>query len=659
MKFFFGFIQVLAVMVALAGCHTNVIDETAGGAKFDDEKGVTTINGTIQLGTFGEGQYDDIIINSLIDDVTLMSQEYSVKVMSNGTPQLLYVTDSNDNIMMLSRGFSQHDLGEVSAKTTALALVSMQPLFLSRSEEEYYKYVELIEKSSYFQPYLTEVEKSINNRRDIFDTDNTELLITLNNLLEDLCSAQTATRAIVEGINSDPFVIDKNGTVLTVYNKGFRPTYECKVLYGARERPDFNKMILANESYGYLDIGTSIGNRLGPPTKFELYEEGEYRFEFNCTTDKAIEDFSKRLWADALTIIGVDGTDVKYFATAMNAWKDVTSLAIDPSTNIGDVLLTVGGSLFQAGLEGIPERAAKVLAKVVNVLNALKGAANESARIIWGLSAPKIVQFCICSYDGDLSSCTVTKLEIVRHTNNQTGFSNEKLFLPIQVLVLSEGENGNGIQSIYHKIKFEVVSGGGYVSHAIAPTNDNGFAETAWTLGKEGEQKVRAVAIDMVTGVEVSDPVYFYAELKEDTALTVTLGWAKGTGNMDIDLHVTDPYGEEIAYYNPTSASGGWLDRDDVIGPGPEHIYWTNAPAGVYLVQVHYFDSESHAVTSYNVSINVNGEAFGPFSGSISYDKTVTIGTITMPEGSVLTRSAPIFTPIMETEQNKKIYPKK
>ena len=50
----------------------------------------------------------------------------------------------------------------------------------------------------------------------------------------------------------------------------------------------------------------------------------------------------------------------------------------------------------------------------------------------------------------------------------------------------------------------------------------------------------------------------------------ITLTW---DNTADLDLHVIDPQGERIAYFSPTSTSGGMLDVDDVDGFGPENIF--------------------------------------------------------------------------------------
>ncbi len=76
--------------------------------------------------------------------------------------------------------------------------------------------------------------------------------------------------------------------------------------------------------------------------------------------------------------------------------------------------------------------------------------------------------------------------------------------------------------------------------------------------------------------------------------VSVTLFW----GDLnDLDLHVIDPNGEEIAYFNRTSLSGGMLDHDSNAGCGEqnlfpvENIVWPlgTAPTGMYTVRVNFY----------------------------------------------------------------------
>ncbi|MDO6470228.1 YfaP family protein [Maribacter sp. 1_MG-2023] len=101
--------------------------------------------------------------------------------------------------------------------------------------------------------------------------------------------------------------------------------------------------------------------------------------------------------------------------------------------------------------------------------------------------------------------------------------------------------------------------------------------------------------------------------------LQIGLSW--NTNNTDIDLHVVDPLGTTIFWENPTSSSGGFLDRDDIDGFGPENIFWNgNYPDGIYSVSVVYFGCELDICpsTSYTIKIS-DGLGFQQsFSGSLS-----------------------------------------
>lgn len=588
---------------------------------------------------------EDYTVNTFFDDTKLENGNFKIESYYDNLPQLVYLTNADDNIVMMARDcFEKNEDIEINEESTAIALITMYPLFVNTDKTNFSDIVNVIQGASTYGAYIEEVKKSIESNSDILDADNTDLLIAMNNVIEEICrtdDAQSTTRnnaitraSTIEGIISDPFDITTEGNTVIICNQGLVPTYECEVYHGARLTE--TKMIEARSSYGFLDLfNRTVGNaHLGEPAEFVLTNEGEYRFYFDRTTEKAINDFSRRLWADALTIIGFDSNN-NLFNVGASAIKDIATLLMDPTTDFTNVLSTVSGYLFQAGASLKWSDAAKVLNKLNLIYNAIKGTGNETARIIMGFRAPYFVDFCLCQYNYNITSCTESEIEKVSG-DNQEGFAGQRLMLPLVVSTKVFADDGSEIErSTYQKVKFEVISGGGSVSDEIVGTEiDTKTASTYWTLGDSDEQKVKAVIVDMVTGVEVSEPVYFTASIRENADLTVRLDWNKLSGNTDIDLHVTDPFGEEIAYYNMNSASGGWLDRDDVVGPGPEHICWTEAPSGAYLIQVHYYGSETQAITSYTVTINANGKNYGPFTGSIAYHQLVTIGVLNLPSGT-------------------------
>lgn len=104
-----------------------------------------------------------------------------------------------------------------------------------------------------------------------------------------------------------------------------------------------------------------------------------------------------------------------------------------------------------------------------------------------------------------------------------------------------------------------------------------------------------------------------------DASGVIQIGLSWNT-TADIDLHVTDPYGEEINYTNPSSESGGYLDRDDTDGFGPENIYWTeNIPDGTYSVSIVYYGPSDGPSTDFTLKV-INGLGDEKaFTGSVGY----------------------------------------
>ena len=143
--------------------------------------------------------------------------------------------------------------------------------------------------------------------------------------------------------------------------------------------------------------------------------------------------------------------------------------------------------------------------------------------------------------------------------------------------------------------------------------------------------------------------------------LRFTLQWDPA---VDLDLHVTDPAGEEILFSHPTSVSGGELDQDDICIPGVENIFWRQGPpSGTYRVEVDRFNTCSGgAVTSvpFRLEIVVDGEVVESHTGVASDEGTCgngcgpcectfvtnfTFSAVPIPEPTVPSPQPPTRTP--------------
>jgi tetratricopeptide (TPR) repeat protein len=78
--------------------------------------------------------------------------------------------------------------------------------------------------------------------------------------------------------------------------------------------------------------------------------------------------------------------------------------------------------------------------------------------------------------------------------------------------------------------------------------------------------------------------------------LVVTVTW--NTDNTDVDLHVTEPSGEECFYSHRNTRSGGTLTQDVTQGYGPEMYVLRDAPKGRYDIRAHYYASDANRASA-------------------------------------------------------------
>lgn len=666
----FVWITMIATMGALFACSDSDDNDNGGTPPPIEGNTLMTVKGTIDLPEETGNLYEDCKIVSPESEANLSDGDFELDGYYNNTVQTFFVGDENHIYMLNRTPISSGKKVEMNVESTAIAMVTLHPLFASVDREDYATLLSFITSSDKYQAFYNEVEKCVVNKRPLYDDNNNDLIIAFSNLVEELCgegeddgnyggslddvpesaqglrSAKFNTRAIFEHSNINPEYIkaEINGKVLSLSTVWATPTY-----YGTVRLPNGviqEKVIPACSDFGILDL-TYYKVRGGEPTKFTFTEQGEYLFNFSRTTEDASIDFYVRLVSSILSMLGIDMKGNEN--AAVEVAKHVSNALIQAGANVtgGDNMSVTEwlkiavfstwehiNSKRTLGKLTFTEKFlqySRFLAGTLNWYDKFKGAANFGLRIKFAVDAPERLDFCLCFYNNEVSTCAEAGLRLISG-NNQTGYANQKLLEPLVVGIETVDENGNRIDgSSYHRVKFEVIEGGGKVDHDIVAADHNNQASTYWTLGASGEQKVRATVVDVITGKEISEPVEFTARMNT-AAITIRLDWSKHSGNTDIDLHVIDPYGERIYYRNMSSASGGYLDRDDRVGPGPEHIRWTNAPEGTYQIYVHYYPNgaSDRSVTTYKVSVTADGITYQPKSGSIAYDQMVGVGQFTI-----------------------------
>lgn len=614
----------------------------------------------------GNSDVNDFNLISLEEEKALNNTEISSKSYTCNYPQLMLVTNGNDEIVMMSRGiYTDNSVNQIDAQSTAIALVTMHPLFAPTNNKSYPELINTITSSAYFTALQENVKESIRKRKNIYDENNLDLLSSLSTLMEDLCNKEgeedlnpltrsTASRTTtIKGIDEGPFYVEATNGMLIIKNSGLTPMYEGTVTNakGAAIQEKFN--IPSRSDYGALDLLTNRTN-YGEEIYFKFADraEGEYHFHFDRTTFDAATNFYVNIAGNLLCVVGLPmSKEEGHFLedAAKFIWNAVTAAGSGLTDNKISPLewcgIAFGGladfcsspnfsSFIKEGSKwGAAKKVVATLGSAWNWYNKIKGSANLAMRIGWSLNAPEIVDFCLCYYNKEVSSCSTAELTEISG-NHQEGYAGQRLLLPLVVKVRTTADDGSTIEgSNYQMVKFIIEKGTGYVSSELVGTGQNQEASTYWYLGKDDPnvtQKIKAIVVDLVTGQEISNPIYFEASIKEPSDITIRLDWDATTTQTDIDLHVIDPFGEEIYYKHKSSASGGWLDRDDVVGPGPEHIYWKNAPAGSYQILVHHFNSESKGVIGYRVTTYANGKIYKNV-GSVAFRATDYVGTLTIP----------------------------
>ncbi len=78
------------------------------------------------------------------------------------------------------------------------------------------------------------------------------------------------------------------------------------------------------------------------------------------------------------------------------------------------------------------------------------------------------------------------------------------------------------------------------------------------------------------------------------TDVRIVLNW--DSDNSDMDLWVTDPYGEKCYYSHKITHTGGRMSQDFTRGYGPEEFVIKNAIAGEYKIQANYYGSSQQRI---------------------------------------------------------------
>ena len=490
--------------------------------------------------------YKGCQLTSIHEDIPIDNASLRIKSEINDKIQTYLISDASNKIYMISR-VPNTQLNKkivVDIASTTFALVTLHPLFSSMGTDEFASMESLVTNNRYYQTLKNEVEKVVKEKKDIYDTTNSALISALDNLINDIflnadlpidsITSKDVSRAVYNHSQIDASFIEAkiNENILTLSTKWWTPSY-----FGTVEQPDGtieNQAILARDDFGAMDL---LFNRTicGPPMEYKFKEAGKYHFSFSRINPLAQLDFFLRITSNILSAIGLSidydylEIEAKYL---LEAYEELGGSLSDGNMSALEFLGIAHNALITQLTEDTEDvvkifgftRTDKMKAffemysnKICVWYNTAKVAGNLTGRLTGALAAPTTVEF-THNYGG-------ISLNIIEG-NEQIGLKNKKLDIPLMVEIAD-------MDSVYsyeynYKVLFEVVEGGGkiHTDHVFLDLEHitfNGFkAETEWTLGAEGEQKIRATVIDVITGDKVSSPVYFTANLTNLSLRKVT-----------------------------------------------------------------------------------------------------------------------------------------
>lgn len=109
------------------GCETNVIDGTPSNNASSKTLKKVAVNCHFNLENY---DFEGLYISTLADEKAIDESSFELSSYSCELPQIVLVTDEEENVIMMSRGYHSEG-GDVviDAHSTTIALVSMYPLF--------------------------------------------------------------------------------------------------------------------------------------------------------------------------------------------------------------------------------------------------------------------------------------------------------------------------------------------------------------------------------------------------------------------------------------------------------------------------------------------------------------------------------------------------
>lgn len=594
-----------------------------------------TLRGTLDFGT--SINTTGYTVLTILDAQNVDGNSFSAKTIpSSALPQPLLVCDASGDVVMMSREpYAEGDQAKVDARSTALAVATMFPLFAPVSGSYEFKSMKtMLLGAQKWNAFEGEVGKLIRAKKPIWDEHNTGMVNALNDLFDEVCvekSVYPLTRAeqptqVSGATNERPFKMEISGHKVHFYNYALTPMYEGKLYHVLdMDDPVGSLNIPSGASYGLTDIFFRWGEFKW--TKAATFDfdtlpssagEGQFLFSFSRMTTTAKVDFMVNFFGDMLDIVGAGyGTiGTATLKRAIEKWLVQRGMALTQLVMSGKwTKLELAEAVYAAILDFLGSKefvevcgiaasssalaVVKKLSPVTTIYCLVRGSANTLMRTHYCLNAPQQVDIDLCYQVAfPLNACNWVTLEIVSG-NNQQGLSNEYLKDPVRIRVNTQGVE-NASTSYY--LRFSVLDGSGG-----EPMDEQEFtidleAKTYWKLGdKMREQHMIVEALDFATGQVVSaQPLELTAvatDIDETTKASIPEvlqgKWVQKEGTYTGDPIELDIHKYKASFHDPNNSHLDFTSKD--VWYKPEVFF----DGGMYNMV--YFDVKDSSTGQYKI----------------------------------------------------------
>lgn len=352
-------------------------------------------NGSVSI---ENGNTSNLSVASLIDESSLSNGSFSVEVFDNDLPQLLMVTNNNDDVVMLYKGvIPENGNIEINAHSTATAILTFHPALAEIKGANYQEMVNVFTSASSFPAFLSEVENSIAQNKAIYDTTNTNLISAAQEVFRELFGDSTNsnykntkyTSYFTNKYDCKPICVeeDNDNRTLKFRMPGLFPTYNCKV-YDEEGNYERSFYVPTRGNYGLWDAFLcAIGQN-------DLVYGDQVSYTFNNNAKQRTFEFNRDGLSTTLQIagcitdaLGIDKVDPVFYDELIH------EVAVDLETyietyDIKSLFLDVIPVLFEETLKKLEKKdnvnissKAKKALKILKLVNIIENVGNPLGRL--------------------------------------------------------------------------------------------------------------------------------------------------------------------------------------------------------------------------------------------------------------------------------------